>query len=176
MMKPITIEHTQQQMLLALEVNRNAAITCLRLSRSKMAGQPLEEVPKGSIDVEFAIKSRRVDAPKGRLRVEVDFRMVLRVEQEATRPKPGRKAKPIANVECTFAVDYQLREGFEPSAEHVRTFKDGNVIFNCWPYFREYLQESIQRMGYPPLTAPFLRVQPKPSKSGKKAEQKKAAE
>jgi hypothetical protein len=55
-------------------------------------------------------------------------------------------------------VSYQLRPGFAPTAEQINAFKDGNAIFNCWPYCRQYVQEMIQRMGYPPLTLPFLRV------------------
>jgi hypothetical protein len=75
--------------------------------------------------------------------------------------KLGKKETPVS-VECTFAVDYELQEGFQPSAMQVRAFKDGKVVFNCRPYFREYLQDSVQRMGFPPLTAPFLRVPPRP--------------
>lgn len=174
MMNPITIEQTQQQMLLALEINRNAALGCVRLARSKVGARPLDEIPKDPIDVKFAMKSRNVDAPKGQLRVAVDFRVSLEAHAQRAGREPGEKLQPIVSVECTFEVDYQLREGFEPSPEQVKAFKDGNVIFNCWPYFRQYLQESVQRMGYPPVTAPFLRVQPKPAKAVKKAEPDRA--
>ena len=102
----------------------------VRLSRSKLAGQPLDE-------------------------------------PQPAEKQPAKK-QTVVSLECTYAVDYQLREGFEPSPKQVKAFKDGNVIFNCWPYFREYLQNSVQRMGFPPLVAPFLRVQPKPPKASKK--------
>jgi hypothetical protein len=36
------------------------------------------------------------------------------------------------------------------------------VIFNCWPYFREYLQSTVTRMNLLPLTVPLLRLLPKP--------------
>lgn len=166
-MNPIPIEQTQEEMALAFEVHRSAAICAVRLSRSKMAGQPLDEAPKGPIIIKFTMKSRSVEAPKGRLRVEVDFRMAGEIEAQPAEKQPAKK-HTIASLECTYVVDYQLREGFEPSPKQVKAFKDGNVIFNCWPYFREYLQESVQRMGFPPVVAPFLRVQPKPPKATKK--------
>jgi hypothetical protein len=166
-MNPIIIEQTQEEMALAFEVHCNAAICAVRLSRSKLAGQPLDEAPEGPVVIKFTMKSRSVEAPKGKLRVEVDFRMAGEIEPQPAERQPAKK-HTIASLECTYAVDYQLREGFEPSPKQVKAFKDGNVIFNCWPYFREYLQESVQRMGFPPLVAPFLRVQPKPPKATKK--------
>ncbi|MGD0013177.1 MAG: hypothetical protein ABSD56_01945 [Bryobacteraceae bacterium] len=171
-MNSITIEQTQEEMALAFEVQRNAAICAVRLSRSKMASQPVDEVLRGPVVITVTVKSRTVEAPKGKLRVEVDFRIAGEmVAQPAESKKPAQR-ETVISLECTYAVDYELREGFEPSAELVKAFKDGNVIFNCWPYFREYLQESVQRMGLPPLTVPFLRVQPKPPKATKKDAEK----
>lgn len=165
-MKPITIEQTKEEMALAFEVHRNAVICAVRLRRSKMAGQTLEEAPEGPIRVKFTVRSRSATAPKGTLRVEVDFRMAGEIEAQAAERQTS-KTQTVASVDCTYVVDYQLREGFEASAKQIKAFKDGNVIFNCWPYFREYLQESVQRMGLPPLTAPFLRVQMKAPKAVK---------
>jgi hypothetical protein len=174
-MNPITIKQTQEEMALAFQVHRNAAICAVRLSRSKLAGQPLDEAPKGPIIIKFTMKSRSVEAPKGKLRVEVDFRTAGEIEAQPPEKQPAKK-QTIVSLECTYAVDYQLREGFEPSPKQVKAFKDGNVIFNCWPYFREYLQNSVQRMGFPPLAAPFLRVQPKPPKPSKKDAKKPKTE
>lgn len=170
-MNSITIEQTREEMGLAFEVHRNADMSSIRLSRSKMACQVPEEASSGSIAVDFAIKSQRVPAPKGMLRMEVDFRMAGEPKSEPAT-KRGAKRAPVVSVGCVYLVDYQLKEGFDPSPRQVKAFKDGNVIFNCWPYFREHLQESIQRMGFPPLTAPFLRVQPKPSKASAEANPK----
>lgn len=166
-MNPMMIEQTPEDMALAFEVQRNAAICAVRLSRSRLAAQALEEFPEGRIVVQFTVKSRAVEAPKGLLRLQVDFRMAGVLEPQQAETKPGKR-QTVVSVDCAYTVDYQLRETFEPSIRQVKAFKDGNVIFNCWPYFREYLQESVQRMGFPPLTAPFLRVQTKPPKAPKR--------
>jgi len=165
-MNSITIAQTREEMALAFEVHRNAAICAVRLLRSRMVRRLLDRVAKGPVVLGFAMRARSVDAPKGRLRMEVDFRMTGEMEARSAEREP-RKKETVVSLECTYAVDYQLRKGFEPSPRHVKAFKDGNVIFNCWPYFREYLQESVQRMGFPPVTAPFLRVQPKLPKAAK---------
>lgn len=66
-------------------------------------------------------------------------------------------------VECTWKVDYRLAEGHEPAPESVKALKDGNAIFNGWPYLPECVQESVARRRQPPLTIPLLRLPPKPS-------------
>jgi hypothetical protein len=128
----------------------------------------------------FNFKSKPLSAPPNVLRLEIAFRMAGIEEQEqggkdAPEKKPDdKKPEPVVLVECAYEVDYILREGFAITSEHVQAFKDGNVIFNAWPYFREYLQNTLQRMGLPPLTAPFLRLQPKPEPRKREKHQREA--
>ena len=69
----------------------------------------------------------------------------------------------LFNIECTFDLEYQIQDtAFEPSAQSLAAFKDGNAIFNAWPYAREFVNSLTSRMELhaPPL--PFLRMVPKP--------------
>lgn len=167
-MNAITIEQTPEEMALSFQVNRNAVLVSVRLAQAKLASRPPDEAPKVPIIINFTIKSRKVQAPKGTLRIEVDLRVTGEPKLKSSpKGKTPNKPAAVARVACVYQLDYGLQGDFEPSPKEVRAFKDGNVIFNCWPYFREYLQETIQRMGYPPLTAPFLRVLPKPPKEKK---------
>jgi hypothetical protein len=167
-MNAIVIEQNQDETRLAFEVNQNAAINRIRLARAKVASQALDEGPKAPIAISFNFKSKPLDTPPNVLRLEIAFRMAGIEEKEdgkedALEKNPDdKKPETVVLVECAYEVDYVLREGFEITPEHVKAFKDGNAIFNAWPYFREYLQNNLQRMGLPPLTAPFLRLQPKP--------------
>ena len=167
-MNAIVIEQNQDETKLAFEVNQSAAINRIRLARAKVASQAMDEGPKAPITVSFNFKSKPLTAPPNVLRLEIAFRMAGIEEKEegkedAPEKKPDdKKPETVVLVECAYEVDYVLREGFEITPEHVKSFKDGNAIFNAWPYFREYLQNNLQRMGLPPLTAPFLRLQPKP--------------
>jgi hypothetical protein len=161
-MSAIVIEQNQDETKLAFEVHQNAAINRIRLARAKVASQAIDEAPKTPVTVTFNFKSKPMSAPANVLRLEIAFRMAGVEEKEAGKKgAPEKKPEPVVLVECAYEVDYILREGFEITSEHVKAFKDGNAIFNAWPYFREYLQNNLQRMGLPALTAPFLRLQPK---------------
>lgn len=154
-MNAYTIFQTKEEIELAIAVNHNAQIEAVRLARAKVNADRPENALKNPITLSIGVKAKQVETSSGQLLVEVSFRL-------AGSRKDGRsKNRTIVCVECTFEVSYQLRPDFTPTTEQVKSFKDGNAIFNCWPYCRQYVQDMIQRMGYPPLTLPFLRVQTK---------------
>ncbi|MCC6390027.1 MAG: hypothetical protein IT167_05450 [Bryobacterales bacterium] len=176
-MNAIIIEQNQDETRLAFEVNQNAAIRRIRLARAKVASQAMGERATAPISVVFNFKSKEITAPAGILRLEIAFRMTGVEEKEERKRRPAgkkvgdKRETPVVLVECAYEVDYLLREGFLITPEHVHAFKEGNGIFNVWPYFREYLQNNLQRMGLPPLTVPFLRLLPKPkTRRGEKPE------
>jgi preprotein translocase subunit SecB len=105
------------------------------------------------IAASLSVEAEHVEGPPGHLFIEVSFRLTGTTKQDEPR------GKTAVSVECTFEVTYQLKPGFTPTTDQVKAFKDGNAIFNCWPYGRQYVQDTIQRLGFPPLILPFLRVQ-----------------
>ena len=171
-MKPIIILQQPSETRPAVEVHQSTSISLIRLIRAKLAAPAIDPATDAAsqdpISVEFTFRSKALEAPAGILRIEIAFKM--------TGAQPDSPT-PVVSVDCAYAVDYTIiREGFTPSAEQVKAFKDGNAIFNVWPYFREYLQSSLVKMGLPPLTAPFLCLKPKPSSpSTKPATEAKSA-
>jgi len=163
-MTPITIQQTAEQAKLAFELHTHAEIESVRLLKSRVASRSLPEPLRGPIALRLNHKARQAPAPKGLLRLEVSFHVSGAEEKAATAAGSGRAREPLAFVECAWEVDYRLAEGYEPPREAVKAFKDGNAVFNCWPYFREYVQNTITRMNLPPLTLPLLRLLPKPPK------------
>lgn len=154
-MKAISIEQTPEEAKLAFEVHRHASIAEMRLSRAEVRARRVSG--SSPVAIELSFKAKRLPSAVGALCVEVAFTMV---GQAAGAP---RNKTPGILVDCVYEVEYALEEGFEPSPIQIKAFKDGNAIFNAWPYFREFLQSSVQRMGLPPLVVPFLRLQPKKS-------------
>jgi preprotein translocase subunit SecB len=154
-MNIFTIFQTEEETDLSIAVHQNAQIGDVRLARAKNAGDRPGIALKDTIVISLEVKAKQVDAPTGQLVVEVSFRLMG--SQKGNEPKN----RTVFCVECTFEVSYHLRPEFVPAAEQIKAFKDGNAIFNCWPYCRQYVQEMIQRMGYPPLVLPFLSVQTK---------------
>jgi preprotein translocase subunit SecB len=154
-MNNFTIFQTEEETKLAIAVHHNAQISDVRLARAKNAGERPGIVHKDTIAVSLDVKAKQIDAPTGQLLIEVSFRLT------GSRKENQPKNRTVFCVDCTFEVSYHLRPEFTPTVEQIMAFKDGNAIFNCWPYCRQYVQEMIQRMGYHPLVLPFLRVQTK---------------
>lgn len=72
-------------------------------------------------------------------------------------------AQRIFLVHCSFEVCYRMRDGYIPSEYERSSFSRGTVVFNCWPYAREFFRDITSRLGHsvPPL--PLLRITPKKS-------------
>ncbi len=56
---------------------------------------------------------------------------------------------------CEFEVE--LTSKSEITEDFLEIFSQVNLPLNTWPYFREFIQNMLQRMGLPPLTLPFLK-------------------
>ncbi len=160
-MTPILIQQTPHEARLAFELHTHAEIESVRLRKARLASSPLLESPGGRIKLRFRQRARQVQAPEGILRLEVNFRLSGDQEKHSSNKEPKASKEPLLVVDCTWEVDYRLAENYQPSPKAVKAFKDGNAIFNCWPYFREYVQNAVTRMNLPPLTIPLLRLLPK---------------
>jgi hypothetical protein len=166
----IVIRQSQEEVRLAVELHQRASISRIRLARARLAAASVDITPDSRIEVAFAIRSKALEGPQGILRLEITFRMTGTERYAAEGVEAIAESKPESKVlvECVYETDYDLMDDFEPTPRHIKAFQDGNAIFNAWPYFREYLQSSLQRMGLPAMAAPFLRLQPK-AKPVKKA-------
>lgn len=164
-MNVIVVEQKPEAAKLAIQVHSNSAITRMRVRSAKLLGQSLAQKPEGAtIDPKFHFKSRVIEAQTSFLLVRIDFRFQGIVQGKTSTPS----AKPLVDINCSYEVTYEIREGFDLTEKHAAAFAGGNAIFNAWPFFREFLHTSLQRMGFPPLTAPFLRLQVSPPpKEGK---------
>jgi len=162
-MNNCTIFQTEEETKLAIAVHQNAQIGNVRLVRAKVTAEHPDNALKEPINVSMGVKAKQVECASGQLLVEVYFRMAGSSKADQS------KTKTVICVECTFEASYHLTADFTPTIEQIRAFKEGNAIFNCWPYCRQFVQEMIQRMGYPPLVIPFLRVQTKHRESRKQS-------
>jgi hypothetical protein len=70
----------------------------------------------------------------------------------------GKSDRPLLVIAATFIAEYQMAEGFNPSPKELNAFMKTNAVFNCWPYWREYVNATAARMNLPHLTLPFFRV------------------
>ena len=59
-------------------------------------------------------------------------------------------------MECELEARYVVRPEYEPTPEEVTAFQEANAIYHCWPFFREFVQATSVRTGYPPIPVPLL--------------------
>ena len=82
---------------------------------------------------------------------------------ELTVPAADSPDKNILRITATFRLVFSSNIKIEE--DFFSVFKKANLRINTWPYFREFVQNSTQRMHIPPLTLPFFKGFPKSSKT-----------
>jgi hypothetical protein len=171
-----TIAQDQEQAKLAVGLQQKSEIVSIRLiestARCKVPFGDEEPTPL-SFSAEFHPEAVTLESANLKITIQFSFRISDKANSD------------IVFLKCLLDADYRLSEGYQPTPEQVNAFKDGPAIFNCWPYFREYVQNTVIRMNYPPPTIPFLWLVIKPKQVANpatlvdhpvpKAPQKKAA-
>lgn len=161
-MNAFVIEQTKEATKLAVSLHQNAEMNSVRMAQAQAYSSRPESSASAPISISFELKAQRSEVSGDDLLVDIFFRMV------GIRGAGKHQSKPAINIECTFQLTYKLRPSFKPSQEQINAFQDGNAIFNVWPYCRQYLQDTIVQMGYPPITLPFLRVVTVPKRQVRK--------
>lgn len=65
---------------------------------------------------------------------------------------------PRFSVIAFFRLTYTVSSGPELDPSDIDLFAHWNVIFNAWPYFREYVSSTVNRAGLPRFALPVMRV------------------
>lgn len=86
--------------------------------------------------------------------------------------------KPVLTIDASFVLTYQIDSFAGLTQEGFEQFANLNGIHNAWPYWREFVQNIIGRMGLPQLTMPVFRIvqTPPEGKTTKKTNKRKAKE
>ena len=151
-----TIEQQQRDLQAAHRFQVSAELQDIQLldcaaSVSESNGQ-LEGQLRLGLKIETAVLS--VSEGNARFSVKVGI-----FGDPTDTPKPSERHR--FEVECRYALAYELRPGYSPSREELDAFREGNAIFHCWPYSRELVQNMTARMGLPIPPLPFLRLAPR---------------
>lgn len=90
-----------------------------------------------------------------RFKYDCGVRFVLANTVEDDSPKV------LYEIEATFVADYSSSENIEDK-EAINDFGHRYVGYHVWPYWREFVQSSLQRSGLPTIVIPQYRVPNKP--------------
>lgn len=86
-----------------------------------------------------------------------------------------KSQEPVIVIDASFLLAYKI-ENFEGLTQDAfEQFANLNGIYNAWPYWREFVQNTIVRMGLPSLTIPVFRVVKPPKVIKRKVTKKKVS-
>ena len=137
--------------------------------------------------VETNARRSSVDIPSGNeVSVQVGFRVRTDVDRDGRKVTVSPRfrvdsadakrkgASQLLQIEAEFQLIYSINSFDQLTDENFKAFGELNGIFNCWPYWREYVQQTTVRMGLPPLTLPVYRPDRPmvPEKSSRKKSEK----
>ncbi|AEB10085.1 hypothetical protein [Desulfobacca acetoxidans] len=89
--------------------------------------------------------------------------------------KEGDKEDFSLEIKATFSVNYKIHSPDTFSASDIEMFAKINPIYNCWPYWREFVQNITARMGLPTLTIPLFKISKPMEDSGNPEEKSSKA-
>jgi preprotein translocase subunit SecB len=70
----------------------------------------------------------------------------------------NKDSQPVIIIDASFLLSYKI-ENFEGLTQKgFERFANLNGIYNAWPYWREFVQNTIIRMGLPSLSIPVFRI------------------
>jgi hypothetical protein len=161
------ISQTAEEIKQSLMVNANTAINVIRLAEATLwSVSPDKFDPEMTVESEVRYRPGTCRRSDGSVFFGINFKFTVRRSQEESTSKP----QELIKISCTLEADYSLNPKFDPTTSQLKAFHHGNAVFNCWPYFREFVQNSSLRMHLPPPPVPFLRLMP-PKKDGEKPKQ-----
>lgn len=147
--KPV-IHKTKTDFDLAIQVSDRIQLETVRLMNCDCKQMLLVGPGQKSFKIERKTDSS-VDKGTNRIFVLADFTLKM----FETRPN---EKEPFAVIKATFLLIYQADTLQGITKKAIDIFGESNGVFNAWPYWREYAQNTIVRMGLPPLTIPVFRI------------------
>jgi hypothetical protein len=156
------ISQSQEEILAASKLLQKCELKDIALRQCHVSLEGSEKHMKAPFSLKVSHNSIANAIADGMLRIEVRFQVQCYDSSD-----------PVAllfNVESAFDADYEIEDrSFSPTPESITAFKDGNAIFNCWPYAREFVQSMTGRMAVHPPPLPLLRFVPKSDDTKTKA-------
>jgi hypothetical protein len=158
---------SESDLQLAIRVSDRIELENVRLMSCHCKHERFVGHGKMSYDIERSTKSV-LEAKEKRIFVLADFK--LEIFEAASKTKGS-----CVRIEATFLLAYQVGHPEELTPGCVEQFGKFNGIYNAWPYWREFVQNTIARMSLPPLTIPVFRLVAPPKEAPQKASKRKAA-
>ena len=128
----------------------NSFIRGLDIKDIRLISATIENIERSYMPSEAVIKWRIASSYENKEnRIEVIHRYNVRVLEKDIDLK--------AKIKVVFCVTYESKTPMND--DYFERFKTRNLPLNTWPYFREYIHNSLSRMGWPSFVAPAFVTQ-----------------
>jgi len=131
-----------------------ANLSRLRLVTAELGTRVSSRKEAGDVQIEV---EWTVAPPKHGVHGSVHWLSAVVEFRVAIRSARGAGESPVVWVHPTFEAHYHFPATVEPTLEQLKEFAETNVVFNLWPYVREFVQSSTARMDLPALIIPLRR-------------------
>ena len=113
-----------------------------------------------SFDSHAAFDESVAPEPGDELLVQCVFQLRYFADLDATAAESAPEADegnpPDVAIEAVFDLSYEIQDWSEISNSDVQQFALANGTHNAWPYWREYAQTTVARLGLEPyVVGPF---------------------
>lgn len=144
-------DSTKDKLVLALDVSKIVELMAVRLIGSSFSSKPsaLEGLKEVDIDVNIQCRTQEDE------HILVFPRFLLKAKQKG---KKEAEENIQVRIEAEYILIYEAKDLKNLSDESILAFANTNGIFNAWPYWREYVQSTIARLGIPNYTVPVFRL------------------
>lgn len=165
-MKGTSLEVSAKQVNEAKRLMSVSALESIRLIHVRAAdmtaiGNPvrnLEEKDRPSVSFDLI--------GEGQFRVIVEHMVVARQGSESGPPE--------IQIDAGFELVYSVPADTKPNLAELQAFAETNTLLNCWPYWRELVQNMVGRMNLRPLILPLFRLQPEIAEKDKQSKPRAA--
>ena len=136
-------------------VDFSAVVEAVALDRIRLWGASArrninEASEVKAVDTEISYGAQLNSRDENAFIVEAPIQVTVRESEEK---------KELVRVRVTFLINYSLGEGVSGriSDEQLESFAAVNGAFNAWPYWREYVHQTFQRMELPSVLIPAFK-------------------
>lgn len=133
----------------------NAQLQDIRLVESSCKAFSHDLSQSAEIDVRLNWSAKAILRAAGLFSVLADLEVVL--VPPGSTPADGARVTARLEIRYQIPLELQIHEGL------LDEFAKVNGVFNAWPYWREFVQNTLVRMGLPPLALPLYRHPVHPS-------------
>ncbi len=142
---PATSEQ-QSDLLLAAKVASRVEAMDIRIASTNTRHNPLAVLGDS---IRFITKSLQYKVDRESAHILVKPHFVLEMDYEGSND--------CLMIEAEFLIIYSVQSLDELSDDNIDAFADKNGLYNCWPYWREYVQSMTARLGVRTTTLPPFR-------------------